>query len=59
MTPKQTASQRTKNRLQEHGPNFIILKTSFCNLNSFIGEGILVKSEDGWFGWLPVEEINL
>lgn len=54
----QVASQRTKNRIREHGPYFLKLRSSdsaFC----FDGApGILVESEkDGWVGWLPTTQI--
>ena len=52
------ASQRTKNRLREHGPRFDVVKPA---KNAFDGrKWILLRAVDtDWFGWLPIEEIIL
>lgn len=54
--PKINASNRTKNRLREHGPEFIQeLPNTFNVTNS---DEILVMSvKDKWQGWLPVSEL--
>jgi hypothetical protein len=61
------ASRRTKNRIREHGPEFLVVREG--HLKS-LGSSILVmsvaeRSSDGrggkesWFGWLPFEEIDI
>ena len=51
------SSRRTRNRISEHGPNFRALKSGNCQP---LGNDLhwLVRSEDGWFGWLPWIEFN-
>lgn len=64
---KQSASRRTKNRIREHGPEFLIVREGHSRQ---LGSAILVmsvaeRSSDGrggkesWFGWLPFEEIDI
>lgn len=53
--PRKNASLRTKNRLKEHGP-FKIEKFS-DNVACFKGRAVLLRASDGWFGWLPDDEI--
>lgn len=62
------ASQRTKNRIREHGP-FFFLKDSAKSVQSLSGEsGILVEcqgfdpiipNQNDWFGWLPESEVTV
>jgi len=48
----QTASRRTRNRINEAGPDFEFIE------NSNRPESILLKSlKTNWFGWLPKNEI--
>jgi hypothetical protein len=57
LSPSDEASQRTKNRIREHGPDFKVerIEGAAC----FNGEeAALVRSEDGWFGWLPLDEVK-
>ena len=51
------SSRRTRNRIQEHGPRFRAVKSGNCQP---LGNGLhwLVRSEDGWLGWLPEGEFN-
>ena len=57
------ASSRTKGRVREHGPEFVLFKET----KSFLGAGILSSREcilvgstsTGWSGWLPVSEIEI
>ena len=60
VTARAKASSRTKNRIREHGPEFTHRRGP--SVPRFSGnrgvEWILLTSEDGWFGWLPVDEIN-
>ena len=51
------SSRRTRNRIQEHGPRFRALKSGNCQP---LGNDLhwLVRSEDGWLGWLPQREFN-
>ena len=53
----QFASRRTINRIIQHGPEFRALKSGNCPV---LGDGLhwLVRSEDGWLGWLPQDEFN-
>tara|TARA_Y100000296_G_scaffold77307_1_gene98814 strand:- start:318 stop:509 length:192 start_codon:yes stop_codon:yes gene_type:complete len=49
---KSNASRRTKNRVKEHGPVFELEKVKFNTWER------LLRSDDGWFGWLPFNEIE-
>ncbi len=52
------ASQRTKNRIREHGPVFKVRQMSM-SVNAMGGVPcVSVESPDGWFGWLPLSEIE-
>ena len=53
----QFASRRTINRILQHGPEFRALKSGNCPV---LGDGLhwLVRSEDGWLGWLPKAEFR-
>ena len=58
-----SASSRTKGRVSDHGPHFIIFRDS----SSFRGAGALSRRScalvgslsTGWDGWLPLDEINI
>ena len=63
LTAKRTASNRTKNRIREHGPFFVVkaaegrhipgFKPFFC---------ILVRpfaARDDWLGWMPISEMEI
>lgn len=58
VTAKQDAGQRTKNRVREHGPEFELVKGPIL-VDCLQDIGLLLRSEDGWAGWLPVNEILL
>lgn len=47
------ASKRTRNRVKEGGPEFDF----FENINR-PGWLLLRSPKTGWFGWLPLEEIE-
>lgn len=48
----QTASRRTRNRINETGPDFELIE------NSNRPGSILLRSlKTNWFGWLPLNEI--
>lgn len=50
----QTASKRTRNRINEAGPEFILEK----DFSPHRPDQILLRStKTGWFGWLPKQEI--
>ena len=51
------ASRRTRNRIREHGPSFRAIKSGNCQ---DLGDDLhlLVRSENGWLGWLPWNEVN-
>ena len=51
------ASQRTKNRLREHGPKFMWLQCR--SISAMPGTCVLVESMlTNWQGWLPISEIT-
>ena len=61
------ATRRTKNRIKEHGPEFLIVREGHLKE---LGSAILVMSvaenssdgkggKESWFGWLPFEEIDI
>lgn len=52
------ATNRTKTRMRQHGPIFFLKDRS----NGVFGfQGIdcvhLVSEKDGWFGWIPENEV--
>lgn len=57
------ASRRTKNRIKEHGPFFVIRQTANHIFDWEVGPcevaGILLASEDSWFGWVPANEVRI
>jgi len=64
---KQSASRRTKNRIKEHGPEFLIVREG--NMRE-LGESLLVMSVaekasngrgglESWSGWLPFKELEI
>lgn len=56
---KNNAHMRTKNRVRDNGPVFVLMK-ELDNLNFFEGKGILVRSlKTEWFGWLPIEQLEI
>jgi len=50
ITPTKKASQRTKNRIREHGVTFQFVEET--------GGSWLLRSGD-WFGWLPRNEFEV
>lgn len=57
LSPSDEATQRTKNRIREHGPDFKVERVE--GAACFDGEeSVLVRSEDGWFGWFPLNEVK-
>jgi len=54
---KPDASQRTKNRLNEHGPDFFVAEASKSVPALNDAEGLLIESDDGWRGWVPADEV--
>jgi hypothetical protein len=60
LSPSRSASARTKNRLREHGPSFT--ETKRVQSSRALGDcpAILVHSDRSeWFGWLPMNEIQI
>ncbi len=56
---KNNAHMRTKNRVKDNGPDFVLMK-ELDNLTFFEGKGILVRSlKTEWFGWLPIEQLEI
>ena len=51
----QKASKRTRNRVKEAGPEFLLIKTAY--FDRFKTYSALVRSPKGFFGWLPLNEI--
>ena len=62
LRPTAGASQRTKNRIREHGGDgFVVcnVSTACWPLNS--RPAVLLEptlAEDNWLGWLPLDEIE-
>ena len=52
------ASQRTKNRIREHGPMFSVREVRQSVLAMGHKPCVLVGSADGWFGWLLLDELQ-
>lgn len=50
----QTASGRTRNRINEAGPDFELVKESGPHRPD---EMLLRSTKTGWFGWLPKNEV--
>ena len=50
----QTASGRTRNRINEAGPDFQLIKESGPHRPNEI---LLKSTKTGWFGWLPKNEV--
>ena len=58
LTALSSASQRTKNRIREHGPVFKARQWSM-SVNAMDNRAcVLVESPDDWSGWLPLDEIE-
>lgn len=56
--PTKIASKRTKERIQQHGPEFKILATS-SSIQAIQKPCVLVCStKDEWLGWLPADEVE-
>lgn len=56
---KGNAHMRTKNRVRDNGPDFVLIK-ELDSLGFFEGKGILVRSlKTEWFGWLPIEQLEI
>jgi len=59
VTPINKASNRTKNRLREHGPEFFLVEEAQpVRFDNGARLWVLVKN-DSWIGWLPEDEINI
>jgi len=73
LTPNQSASRRTVNRIRENGPHFEDITRDFLGRSNGrvdfedgrgLRQCVLVRAEgarpaaDGWIGWLPIEEIE-
>ncbi len=56
ISPNAKATQRTKNRIREHGAKGFILERRNDNA---LPPMWLVRASDGWMGWLPKEEFHL
>ena len=62
LTPAKRASLRTRNRIREHGPSFVVIGGPRVPIFSpRTGEWLLLRAanpEDDWSGWLPLSEIK-
>jgi len=67
ITAKPCASSRTKNRLREHGPMFLICRQA-QTVHFAPGLWVLCDADPdadpdawgaSWRGWLPINEVNL
>ena len=54
ISPTSKASQRTKNRIREHGPVFKLQGAD----ETLSGEQLLLRAGE-WFGWLPRDEFHI
>lgn len=54
------SSSRTKNRIRENGTRFVV-KDFQENSPLFGGRSaiLLLSEKTQWFGWLPVDELNI
>ena len=52
------ASQRTRNRVREHGPSFEVRRRGHCARLGGV-DAVLLVASDGWLGWLPLDELTL
>jgi len=53
---RQRATQRTRNRIREHGPLFEVVEKGIPACMDGL-TSLLVRAPDGWVGWLPSIEI--
>ena len=58
ITATKGASQRTKNRIREHGPMFSVREVRQSVLAMGHKPCVLVGSPDGWFGWLLLDDLQ-
>ena len=58
--PRPDASRRTKNRIAENGQEFSVRKHRRFNIDGEGPESVLLDAlATTWFGWVPVEEIEI
>jgi hypothetical protein len=57
--PIKTATQRTLNRIREHGPKFEIIKWEAVSCFENDGGWFVKSIKTNWNGWLPESEIML
>jgi len=60
ITPTTLASKRTRDRVKQHGPEFLVKNEAF-DVFGFMGvKCVLIHSmKDDWFGWIPENEIDI
>lgn len=52
------ADRRTKNRVREHGPHFLLEdKARPACLHGQIG--LYLSADDGWTGWIPASHVAI
>lgn len=51
------ATRRTINRIREHGPDFVLMKSGVPRCMDNQPSFLLSSVKDDWFGWLPTSEI--
>jgi hypothetical protein len=54
ISPNRHASQRTKNRIREHGANGFMVEEAIDGARTW-----LLRASGGWRGWLPKHEFHL
>ena len=67
ISPNSKASQRTKNRIREHGKNGFVVERRHDDETFDIGskatgfglQSWLLRASDGWLGWLPKHEFHI
>jgi hypothetical protein len=55
---KESASNRTKNRIREHGEQAFEVCREPQHIFSMAKVAVLLKAER-WLGWLPIDEIEV
>jgi len=56
---KESASNRTKNRIREHGDHPFEVFREPQHLQSMDGEMAVLLKTERWLGWLPINEIEV
>lgn len=55
---RQCATKRTRERIQQHGPEFTLQREEFCHILGCMAVLVVTKTR-GWFGWIPKHEVEM